>query len=225
MFLLQGNLNSVTNLATLTIKFHFNLFGQIMRCRIFRFEPHNLSQTEASRHIDHTHSWKTVYRPSGDLEAYRMSLRAKSGYFLQYYLVSTEYAKAHNKQLNVYNYYFNTSPPGRNSEFYGAYHSADLWYFFNSIRDTPGQRNWTGADYRLAEAVSSYLANFVKTGNPNGEGLSRWEQTSDSNRGAFMWFRDGYANLVNETPYADRDALNRRAVLRKANLGEKDLGR
>jgi para-nitrobenzyl esterase len=179
----------------------------------------------AMQKIGYDDSWKTVYRPSGDLEAYRMSLRAKSDYFLQDYLVSAEYAKAHNTKLNIYSYYFNTSPPGRNSEFYGAFHSSDLWYFFNSIRDLPGQRRWTGADYRLAETMSSYLANFVKTGNPNGEGLSHWEQTSDANKGAFLWFRDGYARLVNETPYADRDELNRKAVLRKANLAEKDLVR
>jgi para-nitrobenzyl esterase len=177
----------------------------------------------AMQKIGYDDSWKTVYRPSGDLEAYRMSLRAKSDYFLQDYLVSAEYAKAHNPKLNIYSYYFNTSPPGRNSEFYGAYHSSDLWYFFNSIRDVPGQRNWTGVDTRLAETMSSYLANFVKTGNPNGNDLSRWEQTSDSNNAAFMWFRDGYARLVNATPYADRDELNRKTVLRKANLSEKDL--
>jgi para-nitrobenzyl esterase len=179
----------------------------------------------AMQKIGYDDSWKAVYRPSGDLEAYRMSLRAKSDYFLQDYLVSAEYAKAHNTRLNIYSYYFNTSPPGRNSEFYGAFHSSDLWYFFNSIRDMPGQRSWTGADHRLAETMSSYLANFVKTGNPNGEGLSHWEQTSAANKGAFMWFRDGYARLVNETPYADRDELNRKTVLRKANLGEKDLVR
>jgi para-nitrobenzyl esterase len=65
----------------------------------------------------------------------------------------------------------------------------------------------------------------VKTGNPNGEGWSHWEQTSDANKGAFLRFRDGYARLANETPYADRDELNRKTVLRKANLAEKDLVR
>lgn len=35
----------------------------------------------------------------------------------------------------------------------------------SSIRDTAGQSPWTDADYRMAETISSYLANFVRTGN------------------------------------------------------------
>jgi para-nitrobenzyl esterase len=33
---------------------------------------------------------------------------------------------------------------------------------------------WTPADYRLADQMSSYWANFVKSGNPNGAGLPHW---------------------------------------------------
>ena len=173
--------------------------------------------------VGYDDAWKSVYRSSSDLEAYRMSLRARSDYFMQEYLVSAEYAKAHNPKLNIYNYYFNTAPPGRNAEFDGSFHSSDLWYFFNSMRDTAGQRNWTAADRRLGETMSSYLANFVKTGNPNGEGLPHWGQTSELRNGAFIWFRDGYARSANETPFADRDELNRNAVLRKAHLSSADL--
>ncbi|CCX38236.1 carboxylesterase [Clostridium sp. CAG:1013] len=36
-------------------------------------------------------------------------------------------------------------------------------------------RPWEGCDWELAKAVSGYWANFVKTGDPNGEGLPRWE--------------------------------------------------
>jgi carboxylesterase type B len=35
-------------------------------------------------------------------------------------------------------------------------------------------RPWEDSDYSLAEVMSSYWANFVKNGDPNGEGLANW---------------------------------------------------
>ncbi|MET0747037.1 MAG: carboxylesterase family protein [Rhizobium sp.] len=177
----------------------------------------------AMQKFGYDNAWKAIYRPSDDLEAYRMSLRAKSDFYLQEYLVSAAYAKAHNKNLNVYSYDFNHAPPGRNSEFYGSFHSSELWYYFDSMRDVPGQRNWTSADHRLAATMSSYLANFVKTGNPNGKGLPVWKQPTVADNVAFMRFHDGDASLVTQTPYPERDKLNRELVLKKAGLTEADL--
>lgn len=161
-------------------------------------------------------NYKAVYQPSDAQEAYRMWLRANNDYEFQRGLISAQYAKAHNSDNKVFSYYFNHAPPGRNSEFYGAYHSSDLWYFFDSLREWPGQRHWTDADYRMAETMSSYLANFVKTGDPNGEGLPEWPQPT--NGPAFMRFADGYAYAVGETPYPARDALLRETVLRDYEL-------
>lgn len=54
--------------------------------------------------------------------------------------------------------------------------------------------------------MSTYLANFVKIGNPNGPGLPAWRQPTEGPE--LMRFADGYA-------YACRDALNRAEVLRE----------
>jgi para-nitrobenzyl esterase len=35
-------------------------------------------------------------------------------------------------------------------------------------------RRFTDADYKIADKLSSYWANFIKTGNPNGPGLPLW---------------------------------------------------
>jgi para-nitrobenzyl esterase len=187
-----------------------------------------MSQSEfddAMKKIGYDDGWQKVYRPSDPREAYRMWLRARADYNLQNYLVSSELVKSRNRNLHVYDFYFNHAPPGRDSEFYGSFHSSDLWYFMNSMRDAPGQRAWTGADYRMAEIMSSYLANFVKTGNPNGSGLPEWQQTSADTGGTFMWFRDGYAHAANQTPYPERDGLNRRAVMETQHLSGSDLPR
>jgi para-nitrobenzyl esterase len=163
-----------------------------------------------------SNAYAEVYAPSDPQEAYRMRLRADTDLEFQKALISAQYAKANNEDVDVYAYYFNHVPPGRNSEFYGAYHSSDLWYFFNSLREWPGQRHWTDSDYRMAETITSYVANFVKTGDPNGEGLPEWPQPTDGP--AFMRFADGYAYPVEETPYPSRDELNRQRVFEQYDL-------
>lgn len=165
--------------------------------------------------------YQGVYEPSDPMDAYRLALRAEADYRFQAALVSAELAKARNPDSNVFAYWFNHAPPGRNAEFYGSYHSSDLWYFFNSIREWPGQRGWTDADYRMADTMSSYLANFVATGDPNGEGLPEWPQPVEGS--AFVRFADGYAYPVTETPYASRDALNRAALLEDQGMSEADI--
>jgi para-nitrobenzyl esterase len=35
--------------------------------------------------------------------------------------------------------------------------------------------DWTADDYKTSETMLNYFANFVKTGNPNGEKLPEWQ--------------------------------------------------
>ena len=159
--------------------------------------------------------WATAYAAGDPRNAYRLQLRAGADEVMAESMVSARYAKAHNKN-NVWVYYFDNGPPGRDSEFYGSFHSADLWYFFNSLRTEEGQRPWSEKDFRMADTMSSYLANFVKTGNPNGEGLPEWEQPEGESN--MMRFADGYAYPVTSTPYPSRDELNRDLVLERYGL-------
>ncbi|MGK6316574.1 carboxylesterase/lipase family protein [Neorhizobium sp. DT-125] len=67
---------------------------------------------EAMGKIGYDEGWKQVYRPSDPIEAYRMSLRARSDYNLQAYLLSAQIAKKRNDDLNIYAFYFDHAPPG-----------------------------------------------------------------------------------------------------------------
>ena len=69
-----------------------------------------------------------------------------------------------------YFYLFNRKLPGDDA---GAFHSSELWYEFETLDRC--WRPWEDCDRQLAKAVSGYWTNFVKTGDPNGEGLPRWE--------------------------------------------------
>ncbi len=73
---------------------------------------------------------------------------------------------------SAYVYYFDRRLPGRDSEFYGAFHSGELYYVFDTLAST--ERPWTSSDTTLAEIMSSYWANFAATGDPNGAGLPAW---------------------------------------------------
>ncbi len=86
---------------------------------------------------------------------------------------------------DVYVYLLSHVAPGRDDDYWWAWHSSDLWYAFGSLRDIPEQRDWEDWDYELADIMTSYWTNFMKTGDPNGEGLPEW-LPSNSEQLAFM---------------------------------------
>lgn len=93
--------------------------------------------------------------------------------------------KAEEYGVNVYIYLLTHFTPGRNEDYYWAWHSSDLWYTFGSLRDEEGQRDWEEWDWKLADITTDYWSNFMKTGDPNGEGLPQW-LPSNSQQLAYM---------------------------------------
>ena len=77
------------------------------------------------------------------------------------------------QESSTYCWMFNHQLPGDNE---GAWHSSDLWYWFDTIKKSWRPSN--DIDFELADKMSSYLVNFVKNGNPNGNDLPLWEATS-----------------------------------------------
>jgi len=66
----------------------------------------------------------------------------------------------------------------------------------------------------MADIISSYWANFIKTGNPNGLGMTNWQQCGIETGNSFIRFHEGYSYSVNTTPYPERDYLNRKIVMK-----------
>ncbi len=66
----------------------------------------------------------------------------------------------------AYLYRFGAPIPGWDNP--GAFHSVDLWFFFETLAKC--WRPFTGAHYDLARQMCDYLVNFIKTGDPNGQG-------------------------------------------------------
>jgi para-nitrobenzyl esterase len=61
----------------------------------------------------------------------------------------------------------------RTSETKGAGHASDIPFFFDTAAVKYGAQT-TATDRAAGRLASSYLVNFVKTGNPNAEGLPNW---------------------------------------------------
>lgn len=70
----------------------------------------------------------------------------------------------------AYHYYFSRQLPGDHK---GAWHSADLWYIFSTLKKC--WRPFTDWDYQLSDLFVNYIADFAKTGNPNGTNSVEWK--------------------------------------------------
>jgi len=94
-----------------------------------------------------------------------------------------------NKKLGnpykLYYYRFDPFMPGWDNP--GAFHSSDLWFFFESLAKC--WRPFDGRYYDLARQMCNYLCNFMKNADPNGP----------DNDGAPM---PVWTELTPETPYA-----------------------
>jgi len=55
----------------------------------------------------------------------------------------------------------------------GAVHSAEIEYVMGNL-PTNNVYDWTADDYKVSNIFQDFVANFVKTGDPNGLGLPTW---------------------------------------------------
>ncbi|OMP84331.1 Para-nitrobenzyl esterase [Diplodia seriata] len=100
---------------------------------------------------------------------------------------SVDWAKGGAKS-SVYTYYFTHAPP--ENEEAGAYHGAELWYAMNNIPYAAyDNATWSAEDYEIETKMAGYWANFIKTGDPNGGNLTRWEPSTEGKKET-MWLGD-----------------------------------
>jgi para-nitrobenzyl esterase len=82
----------------------------------------------------------------------------------------------------------------------GAVHSAEIEYAMGNL-DGNKDYAWTEADYSVSETMMNYFANFIKTGNPNGEKLPVWQMAKEEEKPEVM-----IIDLVSKSKKAENDA-------------------
>ncbi len=109
------------------------------------------------------------------------------------YEMALKWAKrnAREGRAPVYGFFFDRTLPGNK---YKAFHASDLWYFFGNMDKC--WRPFEKADYELSAQMIDYTAQFVRNGDPNGEGLAEWKPVAKGRKGfrKFDGVSDGYAS-------------------------------
>ncbi len=109
----------------------------------------------------------SLYPASTDGEAAENYAEVYSAYFFSYgHHVWEKQAEANG--IPSYEYLF-----ARTNGRLGNWHSGEEVYFYGNI--PAGSRLYDGKDRELSEIMQRYFVNFIRTGDPNGEGLPEWK--------------------------------------------------
>lgn len=78
-------------------------------------------------------------------------------------------AKKYAKKNRDYLYYFDIDAKGDDNQ---AFHSSDLRYAFGTLDSS--WRPYDKRDHEISNMFMDYISNFVRSGDPNGENLPKW---------------------------------------------------
>ncbi|MFE3847035.1 carboxylesterase/lipase family protein [Flavobacterium sp. LB3P45] len=67
----------------------------------------------------------------------------------------------------------------------GAVHSAEIEYAMGNLASNKNYA-WTDDDYKVSDTMMNFFANFIKTGNPNGDKLPVWPSAKNEENPAIM---------------------------------------
>ncbi|MBL0420055.1 carboxylesterase family protein [Ramlibacter sp. AW1] len=148
-----------------------------------------------ARFGDMADAFKRVYPVQGDADVRAMAFAPLRDGQFAWQPWSIARAHAAHGQSPTYLYFFTRRPPyypdqrfpeQPRAEDFGAYHTVAQVYFNDNLDRGSPARPYQPADRQLAAAASSYLVNFARSGNPNGDGLPAWPAFKGGRGGQVM---------------------------------------
>ncbi len=83
----------------------------------------------------------------------------------------------------------------------GAPHACEIEYCMGNLHLVEDYA-WTPEDFKVSETMQNYFANFIKTGNPNGDGLPQWDAAKADDKTPPVMIIDTQSKQIN----AEHDA-------------------
>lgn len=170
----QADVPLLSGWTSAEVDYHYLLHDQ---------EPTQENFTRKVRELygEHADQALRLYPAGTPAEAQRSATDLASDRFLVYrtWKLIDEHSKSSGQP--VYRYLWaQIPPPGKDASPQtpsippqGAAHSSELPYAFGALKLITAIE-WTPADFEASAALQGFLANFIRSGNPNGEGLPSW---------------------------------------------------
>ena len=98
----------------------------------------------------------------------------------------------------------------------GAQHATDIPYFFDNVRIKYGAQT-TAKDEAVGAAMSTYLANFIKRGDPNGGAMALWPRYTRANDTLADFAASGKVVVARDPWGAEIDRLSQALAAAKAS--------
>lgn len=149
-----------------------------------------------------------VYNPATDADVVKVATDLASDRFIAYSTWKWADLQAQTGGKPVYRYYYARPRPAMSAAYAdatpglaggvqkgggkstapqatGAVHSAEIEYAMGNLQSNKVYA-WTPDDYKVSKIMQEYFANFIKTGNPNGNGLPHWDAINNTNPAPVM---------------------------------------
>jgi para-nitrobenzyl esterase len=170
--------------------------------------PESFRALLTERFGEHLEPALSVYPVTDDERLQQTAADLASDLFITYSTWAWIEAHLRTASSPVYRYRFDRTLPDNPASRFGALHATDIEYSFNTLASKPAP--WQDDDFAVARTMATAFANFIKTGDPNGDGVPDWPAFTSNGQVLYL---DGTSRVGAEqhrVRYEFLDALMRK---------------